>query len=75
MEKVTALQDLELKLQRVKPARCFGSLDWLEDAVTKNVITDDEASLLREAERLTEKVIAVDDFDPVEFESNYATTN
>jgi hypothetical protein len=48
-------------------------IDWLGDAVTKGVITESEAGLLREIEALTARVIAVDDFDPDEVKPNYMT--
>jgi hypothetical protein len=39
--------------------------------VTKAIITEREAELLRELEALRERVITVDDFDPDEVRPNY----
>jgi acyl-CoA dehydrogenase len=51
--------------------RRFIGLDWIGDAVAKDIISDDEAQLLREADALTERITAVDDFDPDEILPNY----
>ena len=51
--------------------RRFIGLDWISDAVAKDIISDDEAQLLREADGLTERITAVDDFDPDEILPNY----
>ena len=44
---------------------------WIGEAVAKNVITSDEANLMREAEDLMQRVIAVDHFDPEELKPHY----
>lgn len=38
--------------------------DWLADACTLGVITEEEAARLREADRHAARILAVDDFDP-----------
>jgi acyl-CoA dehydrogenase len=48
-------------------------VDWIGAAADKRIITEHEASLLREVEALSARVIAVDDFDPGEVRPNYMT--
>ena len=76
MEKVIAAEQVERKLERAIRAgtvRRFHGIDWLGDAVAKNVLTSDEAALLREVDDLTARVIAVDHFDPAEVKPNYVS--
>ena len=75
-EKVVAAEEAEKKLERAIRAgtvRRFHGLDWIGDAETAGVLTSDEAKLLRDAEALTDRVIAVDHFDPAEVKPNYMT--
>jgi acyl-CoA dehydrogenase len=48
-------------------------IDWIGDAVSRNIITAAEGDLLRELDALAARVIAVDDFDPDEVRPNYMT--
>ena len=76
MEKVVAAEATERKLERAIRAgtvRRFHGIDWLADAVAKNVLTQDEAQALREVDELTARVIAVDHFDPAEVKPNYVS--
>ncbi len=74
MAKVIAAEEAERKLERAIRAgtlRRFHGLDWISEAVAKNVLSEDEAACLREADELTARVIAVDHFDPAEVKPNY----
>lgn len=74
LEKVVASEEAEKKLERAirqGTVRRFHGLDWIGEAVTKGVLTEAEGILLREAEALTARVIAVDHFDPAELKPNY----
>ncbi len=74
LEKVVASEDAEKKLERAIRAgtvRRYHGLDWIGDAVKVGVLTAAEGTLLREAEALTARVIAVDQFDPAELRPNY----
>jgi acyl-CoA dehydrogenase len=76
MEKVIAAEPAEKKLDRAVRdglIQRFHGIDWIGDAVAKNVITASEAELLREVEALTARVIAVDHFDPAEVRPNFMT--
>ena len=67
--KVAAAEETERKLERALRAgtiRRLHGLDWIGEAVTKGVLTQAEATLLREVEALTAHAIAVDDFMPAE---------
>jgi acyl-CoA dehydrogenase len=44
--------------------RRFHGLDWHEEAVQANILTSNEAERLKRLEKLTAKVIAVDQFNP-----------
>ncbi len=62
-----AAGDIEKRLDhavRAGTIRRYHGIDWFADAVATGVITPDEATQLRELEALTDRVIAVDDFDP-----------
>ena len=76
LEKVIKAEEAERKLERAirqGTVRRYHGVDWLGDAVTKGVLTSEEAAQLREVEELTARVIAVDHFDPVEVKPNYMT--
>jgi len=75
-EKVVAAEEAERKLERAVRAgivRRFHGLDWIAEAAAKGVVTAGEAQLLREVDTLTERVIAVDHFDPAELRPNYVS--
>jgi len=74
LEKVVAAEEVERKLERAIRAgtvRRYHGIDWLGDAERHGVLTTAEASLLREVEALTARVIAVDHFDPAEVKPHY----
>ncbi|MEL6298756.1 MAG: acyl-CoA dehydrogenase [Pseudomonadota bacterium] len=74
LEKAIAAEEIEKKLDRAVRAgtvRRYHNNDWFAEAVTKDVLTQAEADQLRELEKLTAKVIAVDHFDPAEVRPNY----
>ncbi|MEN2494947.1 MAG: Acyl-coenzyme A dehydrogenase [Hyphomicrobiaceae bacterium hypho_1] len=73
LEKVVTARDAELKLHRAGIERLLFRNDWLKDAIKKDVLTEDEATLVREAETITANVIAVDHFDPAETKPNFIT--
>ena len=76
LEKVIAAEDAERKLERAIRAgtvRRYHGIDWIGDAVAKSVVSESEAGLLREAEELTARVIAVDHFDPAEVKPHFMT--
>ncbi len=76
LEKVIAAEEAEKKLDRAVRAgtvQRYHGIDWVGDALAKGVITESEAMLLREAESLTARVIAVDHFDPAEVKPHYMT--
>jgi len=73
--KVTAVEEAEKKLERAVRAgtvRRYHGIDWIEAAAEAGSITESEAALLKEAEALTARVIAVDHFAPEELEPHYA---
>lgn len=63
IELAPVTKKLELAIREGKVQRFHGN-DWIGEAVTKNVLTNNEAERLRRLEKLTAKVIAVDQFDP-----------
>jgi acyl-CoA dehydrogenase len=74
--KAVAAEVPEKKLDRAVRAgqvRRVHGTDWIGDAAKLGVITDQEATLLREVEDLTARVIAVDHFDPAEVRPHYMT--
>ena len=74
LEKVVAAEEAEKKLEKAIRAgtiRRFHGIDWIGDAVAKNVISESEAALLRDVETLVARVIAVDHFDPAELRPHY----
>jgi acyl-CoA dehydrogenase len=74
LKKVVAAAEAEKKLERAIRAgivRRYHGLDWIEAAAEAGSITESEAQLLREAEVLTARAIAVDHFAPEELRPNY----
>jgi acyl-CoA dehydrogenase len=75
MSKVIEAEAADRKLERAIRAhevkRYLGN-DWFAEAARKGVLTEAEAGLLKETERLVAKVIAVDHFDPEEVRPHYA---
>ena len=74
LKKVIESEEAEKKLDRAVRSglvkRYLGN-DWFKEAVDKRVLSQAEADLLRETERLVSRVIAVDDFDPIALEPHY----
>ena len=54
---------LEMAIKNGEVQRYHGN-DWFEEAVAKNILTDNEAERLKHLEALINKVIAVDQFAP-----------
>jgi acyl-CoA dehydrogenase len=74
MEKVIAAEEAEKKLERAIRAgkvRRYHGIDWIGDAARQGIITESESIQLREVEALTDRVIAVDHFDPAEVRPHY----
>ncbi len=74
MEKVIAAEEAERKAERAIRAgkvRRFYGIDWIGDAIRQGILTEAEAGLMREAEAITDRVIAVDSFDPAELKPHY----
>jgi len=77
LQKVVAAEEAEKKLERAVRAgtiQRYHGIDWIGDALSKGVVTESEAILLREVEDLTARVIAVDHFDPAEVKPHYMTS-
>lgn len=67
LKKVIASEEAEKKLEKAIRAgtiRRYHGIDWIGEAASKGVITESESQLLKEAEALVARVIAVDHFDP-----------
>ncbi|TSC77601.1 MAG: acyl-CoA dehydrogenase [Parcubacteria group bacterium Gr01-1014_33] len=60
-----AQKKLDLAVHAGKVLRVYG-VDWVLQAEQQGILTKQEAENLRELERLTERAISVDDFDPKE---------
>ena len=75
MKKVVEADEADRKLERAVRQglvqRYLGN-DWFSEAQAKGVLSPDEAQLLRDAERLVARVIAVDDFDAEAVRPHYA---
>ena len=74
LKKVVAAEEAEKKVERAIRAgivRRYHGIDWIAAAAEAGTITESEALLLREAEALTQRVIAVDHFAPEELMPNY----
>ncbi len=74
LTKVVAAEEAEKKLERAIRAgtvRRYHGIDWIGDAVKAGAHRSGRHAMLREAEALTARVIAVDHFDPAEVKPNY----
>jgi acyl-CoA dehydrogenase len=74
LKKVIAAEEAEKKLERAirqGTVRRYHGIDWIGAAAEAGVVSESEAQLLREAELLTQRVIAVDHFNPNELQPNY----
>jgi len=74
LEKVIKAEAIQNKVERAarrRLVRRFHGIDWIGDAISRNIITQQEGDLLRDAETFTERVVAVDDFDPDEVRPRY----
>ncbi|AHB48896.1 acyl-CoA dehydrogenase [Hyphomicrobium nitrativorans NL23] len=74
LKKVVAAEAAEKKVERAIRAgivRRYHGRDWIGEAADAGTITESEAQLLREAEALTQRVIAVDHFAPEDLMPNY----
>lgn len=72
--KVVAVEEAEKKLERAIRTgivRRYHGRDWIAEAADAGSITESEAALLREAEVLTQRAIAVDHFAPDELMPHY----
>ena len=75
-EKAVEMEAAEKRLDKAVRAgtvQRFHGIDWFADAVQAGVLNEQEAADLRELEKLTQQVIAVDHFDPAEVRPNYMT--
>ena len=69
LEKTIAAEDADKKLERAirkGEVQRYYNNDWIAEAKTKGVISEDEARALAELRDLTARVIAVDHFDAAE---------
>lgn len=68
---VIAAEEAERKLKKagIRPSGLGMPTNWLEDAVTQGVITQEEAKLVEESHKATRAAIMVDDFPPSNAES------
>lgn len=74
LAKVVAAEEAEKKLERAVrtgTVRRYHGRDWIGEAADTGSVTESEALLLREAEALTQRVIAVDHFAPEDLAPNY----
>jgi acyl-CoA dehydrogenase len=74
--KVIAAEEADKKLERAirkGDVHRFYNNDWIAEAETKGVITEDEARMLAEVRDLTARVIAVDHFDAAELSRRQPT--
>ena len=74
LSKVIETEAAEKKLEKgIRDGRVhrFHGCDWFQEAVDQNVISAEEAELLKETEALVERVIAVDHFDAAELVPHY----
>jgi acyl-CoA dehydrogenase len=74
LDKVIKAEEIQKKVERAARRgliRRFHGIDWIGDAVSKNIITQQEGNLLRDAETFAARVVAVDDFDPDEVRPHY----
>jgi acyl-CoA dehydrogenase len=76
LEKAVKAEDSIRKIEQAArrgDVRRYLGVDWIGDAVSRNVITAAEGDLVREFDALAARVVAVDDFDPDEVRPNYMT--
>lgn len=76
LEKAIKSEEAAAKIDRAAKrgiVRRYHGIDFIADAVAGNIISEQEARLLREAGALAARVVAVDDFDPDELRPNYMT--
>ncbi|MEZ5924368.1 MAG: acyl-CoA dehydrogenase [Hyphomicrobiaceae bacterium] len=76
LAKVVAAEDAQRKIERAVrkgEIRRYHGIDWIGEALQKGIVTGTEATLVREVEELTNRVIAVDHFDPEEVKPHYRT--
>jgi len=69
LEKTVAAEDADKKLERAirkGEVQRYYNNDWIAEAKTKGIISEDEARVLAELHDLTARVIAVDHFDAAE---------
>ncbi len=74
MPKVIAAEEALRKIERAVRkdiVQRYHGRDWIGEAEVKGVVTPEEAKLVREVEELTNRVIAVDHFDPEEVRPHY----
>ena len=67
MRKSVEVEPLMVKVEkalRKGELQRYHNSDWITEAQEKGILNTEEASLVRESEKLTEKAIAVDHFDP-----------
>lgn len=72
LKKVVKAEEIETKFVRALKKGVIErrlDRDAISDAVAANVLTSEEASVLRAADEATDRVIKVDDFDPEELAS------
>jgi acyl-CoA dehydrogenase len=74
--KVVEAEEAQRKIERAVrkgEIRRYHGIDWIGEALQQGIVTGTEATLVREVEELTNRVIAVDHFDPEEVKPNYRT--
>ncbi|MEO1693697.1 MAG: acyl-CoA dehydrogenase, partial [Pseudomonadota bacterium] len=74
LKKVVAAEEIEKTLDRAVrkgQVQRYHGLDWFREAVEAGVLTSEQADQLREVEQLTDRVVAVDHFDPDAVRPNY----
>jgi acyl-CoA dehydrogenase len=75
LRKVIANEEADKKLERAirkGEVHRYHNNDWIAEAKTKGVLTEDEARALAEQRDLVARVIAVDDFDAATLARRYA---
>ena len=78
LPKVIEAEEVEKKVEaaiRKGEIRRYHGIDWIGDAVEKNIISDNEAGLVREVEELVAKVIGVDHFDADEVKPHFKSSS
>ncbi len=75
LKKVIASEEADKKLERAirkGEVKRYHNNDWIAEAKSKGVLTEDEATSLAELRDLVARVIAVDDFDAAALARRYA---